>query len=683
MRIGVRRGRERGAGLYGKAEAARRTMILVSATVGPFKSIDKPQTVTVQQKVTALVGMNEAGKTVFLQALEKAGDVLGEAKYDYVDDYPRKDLNTYEARHATNPADVVVLKFRLSDAEIREMNTALGANAKAPFEFTVTHKYNGHRSVGITVDEQSVIKGLAATKGISTDMRDALKKAVSFRDIPVTVATISRTDEDEKLLTTISARIAETDWDKVVHWEAWAWLDARLPKFLYFGDYQVLPSKINLADLAKRAADKSRPLENDYRGILALLRMANIQLDALAKPGQIEALISRIESVSIRLTDQIMEFWKQNENLEVRIDIRSDADDSPPYNNGPNLYIRIANRRHRGVTTPFRHRSKGFTWFFSFLVWFDSVQHQIAAAEGKGTHTPLILLLDEPGLNLHALAQADFLRYIDELSSKHQVLYSTHSPFMIHSDRLHEVRVVEDRDKVGTVITDNVSWTDERTIFPLQAALGWTIAQNLFISERNLIVEGPADLLYLQVISSLLESSGATGLRADITIVPAGGLDKVVSFVALLGANKLKLAVLHDYHGAPEQKLVDLMRQRMIAAKAVLDASQFRDLSKLGVSGKHTDLEDLLPVTLYLEYFNKAYATQLANASITEADLPRGDRIVERIERHLAAKNISVRPTTGFNHYAPAKEFAASPPKLDTDTAKRFEALFKAVNAVL
>jgi predicted ATP-dependent endonuclease of OLD family len=232
------------------------------------------------------------------------------------------------------------------------------------------------------------------------------------------------------------------------------------------------------------------------------------------------------------------------------------------------------------VTTPFKQRSRGFIWFFSFLVWFDSVQHQLE--EGKDKNRPLILLLDEPGLSLHALAQANFLKYIDDLARKHQVIYSTHSPFMIHNDRLHEVRVVEDRSKIGTVISDNVSSTDERTIFPLQAALGGSIAQNLFISERDLLVEGTADLVILQTVSSVLETQGRTALRNDVSIAPVGGLDKLVTFIALLGANKLKLAVFHDYRGAPEQKLLDLMREKMIASKAILDPSQFRDLAKLG-----------------------------------------------------------------------------------------------------
>ena len=70
-------------------------MLLVSAKVGPFKSINEPQSVAINDAVTVFVGMNEAGKTVFLRALEKSRDALGLAAFDPVDDYPRKDLPSY------------------------------------------------------------------------------------------------------------------------------------------------------------------------------------------------------------------------------------------------------------------------------------------------------------------------------------------------------------------------------------------------------------------------------------------------------------------------------------------------------------------------------------------------------------------------------------------------------------
>jgi predicted ATP-dependent endonuclease of OLD family len=294
----------------------------------------------------------------------------------------------------------------------------------------------------------------------------------------------------------------------------------------------------------------------------------------------------------------------------------------------------------------------------------------------------LILLLDEPGLSLHALAQADFLRYVDDLGERHQVLYTTHSPFMINSDRLHEVRIVEDRKTVGTIISRSLEGTDSRTIYPLQAALGWSIAHNLFIAERNLLVEGPADLIYLRALSALLETQGRPSLRQDLVIAPTGGLDKVVTFVALLGANRLKLAILHDYSGAPEQKLMDLVREKMISPKAIINASQFRDLENIGISKRPSDLEDLFSESEYLKFFNGAYEAKLAE-KLKAQDLPEGDRIIARIENYLESKSIVLRPSGGFNHYRPASYFASHPSiSLGADTLTRFEHLFKTINAL-
>ncbi len=659
-------------------------MLLISAKVGPFKSINVPQDVMIDGAVTVLVGMNEAGKTVFLQSLEKSNDALGLASFNLVDDYPRKDLVAYQKQHKIKPAEVTVLTYSLNGEEIAKLNDELHTELKPDFQFSVTHSYDNSISIDIKVDEKPVLVSLFAESTLSSDAQTAIKKATSLRAIPGLLKDISLTEGDKTFNTAIEARVAKTKWESVVGWETGEWLKSRIPKFLYFSDYDLLPSKMNLTDLAQRveqAKNNPKHLEPKHRAVLALLRMADIAISDFTKPGGYEQLKAKIEAVSISLTDQIMEFWKQNEELEVEVDIKPDLDDVAPYNNGPNLYLRIKNRRHR-VSTPFQQRSRGFIWFFSFLVWFDSVQCQVDTP-GKIEQRNLILLLDEPGLALHAMAQADFLRYINELATKHQVLYTTHSPFMVHSDRLNQVRVLEDQKTIGTIISDNISGSDPRTIFPLQAALGWTIAQNLFISERNLLVEGPSDLIYLKAVSALLETHGRTGLRDDVTIVPVGGLDKVVTFIALLGANGLKLAVLHDYRGAPEQKLMDLVKQKMISPKALLNASQFRDLKNIGKSGQSTDTEDLFESPLYLKHFNGAFAKPLNGIVIRETDLPPGERIIDRLERHIAAKSIQIRPSGGFNHYRVASYFICNPPtSLDNDTLKRFEALFNTVNSL-
>ncbi|CAN7443666.1 hypothetical protein [Polaromonas sp. LjRoot131] len=104
-------------------------------------------------------------------------------------------------------------------------------------------------------------------------------------------------------------------------------------------------------------------------------------------------------------------------------------------------------------------------------------------------------------------------------------------------------------------------------------------------------------------------------------------------------------------------------------------------MTKLGQNSKATDIEDLLEPEMYLEYFNKTFAKQLGGVTLIEADLPPGDRIVHRLEKHLSDKGIKIRPSGGYNHYAVAATFGATPPTaLPNDVKKRFAAMFEALN---
>ncbi|WP_223437892.1 MULTISPECIES: AAA family ATPase [unclassified Pseudomonas] len=666
-------------------------MQLISAKVGPFRSINDPQIVEIDPQVTVLVGMNEAGKTVFLKALHKTKDALSTEKFNLTDDYPRKNLTVYKRRHEEQPDDAVVLSYRLSDEEVNALNSQIGCSLEKGFEFTVSHRYDNTKEVGITIPEKSVLQKLAATAGLSTAVITAFGKATSLSNVLNLLKEISELGEaDKAMLAKLEARVSALpkNWSSVCQHEAWQILSDKVPGFLYFSDYDLLPGKLNLKNLAARLAaamqdpqNAHKQIEPKHQAVLALLRMADVRLEDFSSGAKsYEDLKAQIESVSINLTDQVLKFWRQNEDLEVEVDIREDVKDAAPFNDGPNLYLRIRNRRHRGVSTPFDQRSRGFIWFFSFLVWFDSVQDQLKPV-GATSNTQLVLLLDEPALALHALAQTDFLHYIDSLAETHQVIYTTHSPFMINSDRLHQVRVVEDKPNVGTVISDNLSSSDPKTIFPLQAALGWNIAQNLFIAKQNLLVEGVSELALLQSMSRAVEESGGKGLNSVITIVPVGGLSNVATFISLLNGNGLKFAVLHDYNGKPDQKLESLVQQKLLNKKQVFNFSQFRDLSSVGTSTTASDLEDLLDVPTYLSFFNQVFAKELKGAMLTEDNLPQGDRVVQRIEKYLAAEAIKVRPSPGYNHYAVALAFASAPPeRIPAPVIERFASLFDALN---
>lgn len=671
---------------------------LIRARVQHFKSIMDSGEVSIAPKVTVLVGQNEAGKTAFLQALHKAraADDADE-KYDREMDYPRAALNDYEETHGSTPAVVATLTYELAEDEQRAINEALGARVLTSRTFTVTHNYNNGASIGLHAQEQAFARDLVDAAGLPEEVAAPLRAAKNARELLATLAAATRATEAEAFYQQLNVRFGKMPkgWSGA-DYEIWSQhIAPAIPRFVYFDDYRLLPGRMNLTGLQQRVAQSaSNPavLTGQDRAVLGLLRMAKVNLGHLLQASTYESITAKLEAFSNKVTDRVFKYWKQNDQLEVRVDVRQTPGEQPPFNNGPNLEIRIYNKRHR-VTVGFDQRSRGFIWFFSFLVWFDSVRQQL------GTDKDLILLLDEPGLNLHALAQADFLRYIDDLAATHQTLYTTHSPFMVHGDRLHEVRLVEDRKELGTRVTDDVSGSDPKTVFPLQAALGYSIAQNLFISKRNLLVEGPADLVYLQQVSAALESAGRTGLRADVTIVPAGGLDNVATFVALLGGNRLEAVIVHDLSNKPHQRLEQLQRDKIIGEKHVLNYGSFRSPngetpSKKGVAataaaggdsaGKlpSTDIEDLFAPAAYLEWFNATFAKALGGKKIVPADLPPGDRIVERLERYLAAEGIEIRSSKGFNHYAVANHIAGAPKKLDKETLDRFELLFKTVNAL-
>ena len=166
----------------------------------------------------------------------------------------------------------------------------------------------------------------------------------------------------------------------------------------------------------------------------------------------------------------------------------------------------------------------------------------------------------------------------------------------------------------------------------------------------------------------------------ECVIVPVGGLDKLATFVALLGANKLKLAIVHDWTGKPHQKLDDMVRNKLIEKKRVLDFSMFRQPSH-----QETDIEDLFPRELYLEAFNSAYAAELNGKLPAIAELGEHPRILECINQWLAANEIELRKDGGFNHYRVAKELLArlSHTTMSEDDMARFEALFTKLNKVL
>ncbi|MDQ2752012.1 MAG: hypothetical protein M3R72_03220, partial [Bacteroidota bacterium] len=200
-------------------------------------------------------------------------------------------------------------------------------------------------------------------------------------------------------------------------------------------------------------------------------------------------------------------------------------------------------------------------------------------------------------------------------------------------------------------------------------ALGYDIAQNLFISEYNLLVEGVSDLLYLQLFSSILQENGRVGLDEKITIVPIGGLDKVSTFISLLRSNELKMVCLLDTFkdAKGKAKLDDLIEQKIISEKKIRFFNNYLD-------GYTTaDIEDIFTKADYLKIYNQAFPDK--PVSLTDLD--------DRIKPILIQISKILNLTNSFNHYRPANKLAAKGIDIkyfEAQTLDNFENIFKDIN---
>ena len=150
-------------------------------------------------------------------------------------------------------------------------------------------------------------------------------------------------------------------------------------------------------------------------------------------------------------------------------------------------------------------RSTGLQWFLSFYLVF--------LVESREAHKDAIVLLDEPGLSLHPLAQKDLSAFFENLTSTNQILYTTHSPFMVDSDHLDRVKAVYVNERGTTAVSANLRAADSNaartnSIYPVHAALGLSVSSTLLQGCRAIIVEGPSDQYYFNAFKNYLISKG-------------------------------------------------------------------------------------------------------------------------------------------------------------------------------
>lgn len=639
----------------------RGAMKLASFRVRRYKNVLDSTEVSVEPDVTTLVGMNESGKSTMLDALYRLNSVYGDTFVER-DDYPRWRWKRDGRKEDLSVVSPIQATFQLDEDDLDALRDELGEGVVTAETVTIGRRYNGSVWVAVPVDEaqflKNVLKGHAAAEALleAHDTVASLKEALAAKvqPAPAVVDAAEEAEEapdenaaaDAEVLERITSLIGD-----VVDLGAIArkTVRSRMPKFFRFASYQNLEGRVDVATL--RTLDNEHPGASPKQTARALLRLADTDIDSVTDT-EFESRTAELEAVSSDLSREMAEYWSTNPELRIKVEIESET---VAASNGQTsvvryLNFRVEDRKH-DFTNNFSLRSSGYQWFFSFLAAFSEFEDR----------DDVVILLDEPALTLHAKAQRDFLRFINKrLAPVGQVIYTTHSPFMV--EEIERVRVVEDRgDDIGSVTSSDALEVGEDSAFPLQAALGYDLSQNLFIGERNLLVEGPSDLAYLEVIGRHLRDQGREGLDERWRILPAGGASNVPAFVSLLG-QKVSVTVLLDSGTEGGGKVEAAIKANKIAGKRVVFVGSV-------LEQKHSDIEDLFAAGDYLELYNEAFGT-----SYKVGDLPKHpDRLILRLEA-LDGK---------FDHWRPAEILLRSPAKvekLSQTSLSNFENLARKIN---
>ena len=655
-------------------------MKLKNVQVTKYKCVEDSTLWKVDQ-VTTLVGKNEAGKSAILEALYKLNPVDADAADFQTNDYPRRYALTDKGKKDSRVANVLTTDWSLDEPDLELLRGELPElEIKDDAIVTICKGYSNVQCWAVPADEAATVKNLIDSARFNAAERASVTgNPLTIQDLHEVLSGIEGPTQKHHEL---QQRLSEKYPKKTISSAAEIVLLPNLPKFVYFKEYERLPGKVSINQLVR--LEQNNQLTFELKIFQALLDLVNSSAQGITETGRSEDLIMNLEAIGNRLTDEIFDYWSQNRHLKV--DFRCDTgapNDPEPFNAGYVFSTRIKNERHR-ASVNFDERSTGFIWFFSFLIWFSQMKANYA--------DKLIVLLDEPGLTLHGKAQKDLLRYIREkLQPDYQVIYTTHSPFMLDIENIFSLRTVEDvvirkvggvdgEEKImGTKVGARILTGDRDTILPLQGLLGYDITQTLFVGPYVFVVEGSSEWAFMNWFTRRLVADGRAGLDIRWAIAPAEGAAKVTSFITLFKGRGLKIAALLDYHNGQKKAVEKLETSKLLEDGHLLKTTDF-------VNQDEADVEDLIGWNLYAALVNGALSIPEAN----KLPVARPDdcemRIVKEVEKRAKLLPPGVQQ---FDHFAPAQYLnQLSPDKIAALPGLNaaldcFEALFGRLNELI
>ena len=398
------------------------------------------------------------------------------------------------------------------------------------------------------------------------------------------------------------------------------------PRFVYFSDYKKIYGNINLNEYLKEEnQERTKSIEfieefdkaETVRNLFYLAELDLKELDEVkTSPSK---CIKLLNAASNRLTAKLNPTWKGD---PIHVDLR--------YNPGNIMSVVISDVHKDGTITNtglLNRRAEGFKWTFSFIVNF-------AAETQRAELKEAILLLDEPARNLHPTQQMGISDLLRNLAGSNQVLYATHSPFMIFDYTPGSLLVVElDKRKHLSRIFYDYWNADDKTLTPILYGLSRGQVESIVDREigRNsrpiIIVETMSDSMYLNAFDKFLQDP-------NISMNP-------LNVIAAYNKNSvLPLAIFYRNHGYRTFVLLDNTEEsKQISSQ--LTSNEFSSVQIIFFEreGKKLEsIEDYIVLEDYLHPVNQTYEIKLRQegfSNITPKDIESqdGNGNIEKLRR--------------------------------------------------
>jgi len=578
--------------------------------------------------LAAFVGRNESGKTTILQALTMLDkdEVISELDLcDEMTEHLKSEIRIVEGDFELNQDETEIVKEKFPGLQLKKLKIfRTNKNPEIQYDF-------GDIKIDQKEDEnleywQNITKQLSnfvesipnyISKKLDTDFftgntpKDKKIIQAELDEFDNTLQAIATEEQQvisewEETYTNIIKNVEKILIDNT---ESEALknfiMDNLHPRFVYFSDYKKILGNINLTEYIKEsengAATGIEYIEGFDRAetVRNLLYLAELEIEKLEElKNSPSKLIKFLNTASRNLTQRLNPSWKGEAiNVELRL------------NPGNILSVVISDVHKDGTITNtglLNRRAEGFKWTFSFIVNF-------AAETQRSELKEAILLLDEPARNLHPTQQAGISDLLKNLAGSNQVLYATHSPFMIFDYTPGNLLVVElDRKTHLSKIFYDYWKADDDTLTPILYGLSKGLVDSITDREVGnnsrplIIVETMSDTMYLNAFDKFLQDPNIS--MNPLNVVPAYAKNSV-----------LPLSIFHHNHGYNTFVLLDNdYESKQIAEQ--LKNNKFSETQIIFFEREGNllqSIEDYMVAEDYLYAVNQTYEIKLRREGFT------------------------------------------------------------------